>query len=57
MVDWVMGAAGAGVAAELPLPPAHADRPEKSANAPVKTQAFAKTELRNFIRASKSHRG
>ncbi len=57
MLDWVMGAAGTGVAAELLLPPAHADMPTKSANAPDKTQAFAKTELRNFIRASKSHRG
>jgi hypothetical protein len=53
MLDWVSGGAGAG-AAELPLLPAHADMLDKSANAPDKTQAFAKTESRNFIAASRN---
>ena len=56
MLDWVSGAAGAG-AGELLLPPAHADMPAKSATAPDKTQAFAKTESRNFIAGSKNQRG
>ena len=56
MLDCVSGGVGAG-AAELPPPPAHADMPAKSATAPDKTQAFAKTESRNFIAGSKNQRG
>lgn len=57
MLDWVSGGVGAGAAVELPLLPAHAEIPARSANAPDRTQAFAKTESRNFIAASKNQRG